>query len=133
MGISNKSGKVITTVYGASGFIVGVPLLLYAVPAIDEYFWVLCVIAAIFGLGKELFWSLKGPVLAELVPVSDLDRALGTEQTLTGFLMLACPLQGELFDITGEYTWTFVMSGTMATLGGILLLVIAVKRVLFSY
>ena len=38
--------------------------------------------------------------------------------------MLACPLQGKLCDVTGEYTWTFVMSGTMATTGGCLMLAI---------
>ena len=121
MGITNKSRRVITVVYATSVLIVGGLLLLYAVPVVGHHYWIICVNAAVFGLGKRLIWSIKGPVLAEVVPIEYFDRSLGTEQTLGGILLLACALQGKLFDITGEYTWPFVSVGTMASLGEILL------------
>ena len=104
IGITNKSRRVITVVYVTSTLTVGAPLLLYAVPAVGHHYWIICVNAAVFGLGKGLFWSIKGPVLAEVVSIEDFDRSLGTEQTLGGILLLTCAFQGKLFDITGEYT-----------------------------
>lgn len=95
-------------------------------PFISDHFWLICLSAGAFGFGKGVFWSLRGPVLMEIVASEDFDRALGTVEFFTGFLMLTCPLQGKLYDITGEYTWTFVMSGTPATLGGVILLTIVV-------
>ena len=62
----------------------------------------------------------------EIVPSEDFDRALGTTEFFTGFLMLTCPLQGKLYDITGEYRLTFVISGSLGTLGGGILLSIIV-------
>ena len=68
----------------------------------NGHFSIICVNSVLYGFGKGLFWSLRGPVLAEIIPSEDFDRALGTEQFFTGFLMLLCPLQGKLYDITGD-------------------------------
>ena len=122
-GFRNKSGRTITLLYSISATMVGLSLLFFVFP-LSDYYWLLCVNGAVYGFGKGLYWSLIGPVLAEIVPVEDFDRALGTEQFFTGFFMLACPIQGKLYDITGEYTWTFVTSGTMATVGGCFLWVL---------
>ena len=127
MGTSNKSPAIITTVYALSGLLVGVPLILFSLPFLSEHFSIICVNSVLYGFGKGLFWSLRGPVLADIISHEDFDRALGTEQFFTGFLMLLCPLQGKLYDITGEYLWTFLMSGSMATVGGLLLSVIAIN------
>ena len=85
---------------------VGIALHFLVVFPINNYYWLLCVKSAVMVFGKGLYCSLKGPVLAEIVPFENFDRALGTEQFFTGFLMLVCPLQGKLYDVTGEYTWT---------------------------
>ena len=47
MGITIKSRRVITVVYATSALIVGDPLLLYAVPAVGHYYWIICVNAGL--------------------------------------------------------------------------------------
>ena len=115
MGVSNKSVSTITVIFGLGALLNGFSVLF--MPFISDHFWLICLSSGTFGFGKGAFWSLRAPVLMEIVASEDFDRALGTTEFFTGFLMLTCPLQGKLYDITGEYTWTFVMSGTMATLG----------------
>ena len=125
MGTSNKSTSVITTVYAQSALMVGIPLTIFSLSIVTNHYSIICINSVVYGFGKGLFWSLRGPVLAEIVSQEDFDRALGTEQFFTGFLMLFCPLQGKLFDITGEYTWTFLLSGSMSIIGGIFLWILA--------
>ena len=127
MGTNSKSPAIISTVYALSGLLVGVPLIIFPLPFVSEHFSIICVNSVLYGFGKGLFWSLRGPILAEIISHEDFDRALGTEQFFTGFLMFLCPLQGKLYDITGEYVWTFLMSGSMATVGGLCLWVIAIN------
>ena len=125
IGIGNKTDSTIAVLCAVSAIHVGVSII--SLPFISGYFWMICVSAAIFGLAQGIFFSFRGPVLAEIVGLEKFDLAAGTEQTLTFFLIFACPLQGKLYDITAEYTGTFMLSGTMATVAGVLLCTIAIS------
>ena len=100
IGIHNKSTDVINVLFALSALLVGFPMVL--LPCIYKHYWLICVGAGIFGLGKGLNMTLRGPVLAELVQREDFDRALGTAETCTGIAYIViCPLHGKLYDYQG--------------------------------
>ncbi len=86
-------------------------------PFTVEYYWFLCVWGGTFGLAEGLFLSLRGLILAEIVPIEDFDRAYGTGYIGDAlFYVLVCPLFGILFDRTGTYRWTFLICGCLQLL-----------------
>ena len=66
MGVSNKSVSTITVIFGLGALLNGLSVLF--MPFISDHFWLICLSAGIFGFGKGVFWSLRGPVLMEIVP-----------------------------------------------------------------
>ncbi len=119
-GFKRKTRKLLMLCYGLSGLITGVTLL--SMPFAIEVYPLVCVLAAVNGIGNGFYWICKGPVLAEILPRHEFENGVGTCEVCTGFVMLLCPLQGEMFDLTGEYTNTFVVPGVMSAFAGCLLL-----------
>ena len=78
--------------------------------------------AGLFGLGKGLYMTLRGPVIAELVPEEDIDRAIGIGSSFCVLSPLFIyPILGKMFDLTGKCTLTFLIPGISGTVGGLLL------------
>ncbi len=126
MGLKNKSVLVITIAFACAELLISGAF--FSMPCVLHHYWLICVMAGVFGYGKGIFWSLFGPVLAEIVGILDFDRAYGTAETALGFVVLLCPLFGALFDMTAEYTWTFLASGIVTAAGGSILLTLITKR-----
>ena len=124
MGISNNTSFVISITFAFSALVLG--FCTSILPLVSDFYWLVCVIAGLFGLGKGLYYALRGPVLAETVAEEDIDRAIGTCLSCTGLSPIITYLVlGKLYDITGTYTWTFLLSGSQAILAGMFLLTIA--------
>ncbi len=62
--------------------------------------------------------ALRGPFLSEIVESKDIDIAIGATATLTTISHITFyPLIGKLYDMTGTYTWSFLLSGIVAVPG----------------
>ena len=123
MGIGNNTAFVISIKFAFSALVLG--FCTSILPVVSDFYWLVCVIAGLFGLGKGLYYALRGPVLAEIVAEEDIDRAIGTCLSCTGLSPIITYLViGKPYDITEAYTWTFLLSGSQAILAGMFLLTI---------
>ncbi len=124
IGVGERSISVVSMVFCLAIFVMSVGFLV--IPFMAEHYWFLCCWAGTFGLAEGLFHSLRGPILAEIVPIEDFDRAYGTGYVGDElFYLLVCPLFGILFDRTGTYKWTYLICGTLhllACFGNIVIL-----------
>ena len=75
MELKNKSFERSVIIYMISAMIIGLTMVSF--PLVQNYYWVICLLVGLFGLGKGLYMTLRGPVIAELVPEEDIDRAIG--------------------------------------------------------
>ncbi len=110
IGARERSISLVSKVFCLAVLIMSVGFLV--VPFVAEHYWLICIWTGTFGLAEGLFNALKGPILAEIVPIEDFDRAYGTGYIGDAlFYVLVCPLFGILFDRTGTYKWTFLICG----------------------
>ena len=124
MGLSNKSAFTIMVIFSVSAFVIGLSTI--CLPLVSKHYLLFCVFATLFGLSKGLHFSVRGPVLAEIVEEIDIDRAIGTATSCSGLSPITTYiLLGKLYDMSGTYVWTFLLSGTEATLAGMLLMSVA--------
>ena len=120
MGLKNKSFRTSVIIYMISAMIIGLTMVSF--PLVQNYYLIICLMAGLFGLGKGLYMTLRGPVIAELVPEEDIDRAIGTGSSFCALApIFIYPILGKMFDLTGNYTLTFLIPGISATVSGLLL------------
>ncbi len=109
IGTGERSVSLVSKVFCLAVLAMSVGFLV--IPFMGEYYWLLCVRAGTFGTAEGLFYTLSGPILAEIVPIEDFGRAHSTGYVSNALLyVLLCPLSGVLFDKTGTYTWAFLIS-----------------------
>ena len=121
IGLKNKSPETTLIIYTAGTLVIGATTISF--PLVHNYYWLICLLAGLFGLGKGIYMTLRGPVIAELVPEEDIDKAIGTASTFTGFSpILIYPVFGKMFDVAGTYILTFLISGINAIISSILLI-----------
>lgn len=119
MGANDKPESLVFAIYTVSSCVISVAFAI--TPFVGDHYVILCLVSATFGFFQGLYWSLRGPVIAAIVNMEDFDKCIGTVEVFSGFTMLVCPFLGKLYDVTGEYTWTFIISGLISGIGGCLL------------
>jgi MFS family permease len=105
------------------GYIVIVAALLWVIIA-DEL-WMLYLFAAAFGFSWGTLAVIRMPMLAEVFGLGSLGAILGTVELSAQIGAVTGPLlAGWLFDITGEYTVTFLITAAVATFGLIMVILL---------
>ena len=90
-----------------------------------EYEWMFYIYAGVFGIGFAVFVSLRTIIIVDILGIDRLTSGFG----LTGFVsgvsqFLGSPIAGVLYDKSGEYRFTFYMSGASIFLAGATCLVL---------
>ncbi len=125
IGIHDKPIGLVSVLFVAGIFVDSACLILLIV--VQSFFWLICADMGVFGLMHGIVSCLHGPLLTEIVSVKEMERAAGMVSFFFGIFMLFSPVQGTLFDLTGEYTWTFLFSAIRALVGGLILLPVVVS------
>ncbi len=120
----NKTVFTVKLMYFCSLVVTVMSQFLLVIPAAQKQYWIVCLSAVLFGLGKSWCYGLRVPFLATVVSEENLDRALGAAETVSMFAMLSCPLLGTLYEMTGNYQATFAASGLSVLLGATVLMLL---------
>ncbi|XP_077977443.1 monocarboxylate transporter 12-like [Glandiceps talaboti] len=108
-----------TRLLGLAIIVYGLTIL--ANPLTDVY-GVLATLAAVLGLSQGVYQALIPVSLRECVGEKDVGMALGLDYFCMGIgYLLGPPCSGWLFDVTGNYTLAFFVTGAMVIIGGILI------------
>ncbi|ESN94057.1 hypothetical protein HELRODRAFT_193822 [Helobdella robusta] len=79
--------------------------------------------AITFGFSIAAFIALRSIVICDLLGVQRLTNAFGIVALFQGIaLLLGTPVSGAIYDCTGSYKLSFIVSGIMMVLGGVLCL-----------
>jgi len=137
MGIFNTLGRVVAgwvsdqpwadclAVHNVALVVAGLATCL--LPLLTSY-WLLCVYSAVFGSGIACFISLRSIVLVELLGIENLTNSFGLLLLFQGIAsLLGTPISGMIFDYTQSYTASFVTSGILVAISGII--VLPIRRV----
>jgi len=92
------------------------------VPLLNTY-GLLCIYCSIYGLAIACFISLRSSVLVELLGIEKLSNSFGLLLLCQGIASLVgSPLAGMIFDYTQSYTASFIISGLLVAIAGIIVL-----------
>jgi len=92
------------------------------VPFMTQY-WMLMVFCAVFGTGIACFISLRSIVLVELLGIENLTNSFGLLLLFQGIAsLMGSPIAGMIFDYTQSYTASFMTSGALIAIAGIMVL-----------
>ena len=98
------------------GFIVMAAALLWVITA--KQLWMLYLFAAAFGFGWGTLAVIRMPALAGVFGLGSLGAILGAVDAGASTGSVIGPfLAAWLFDVTGEYTVTFLMTAAVVTVG----------------
>ncbi|XP_045201696.2 monocarboxylate transporter 13-like [Mercenaria mercenaria] len=91
--------------------------------------WLLLIYAVVYGVSTGITLSLTSVVLADIAGIDLLADAMGLNNLFSAFgSLLGPPLAGFLYDITKNYTASFLASGITMTVSGLLLIVTSFCR-----
>ncbi|XP_005105740.1 uncharacterized protein LOC101851361 [Aplysia californica] len=83
-------------------------------------FWSLCLLAALFGFFLGFFAPLQPLIVVEYFGLDSLGSAFGFLTTVKGLAsMLGAPLAGWIYDMSGNYAWSFVFAGACFVLSAL--------------
>lgn len=98
----------------------GIATILMSV--LTNYYYLLVVTAAAFGLFFASNFSFTPVILVELIPLERFTTAYGLSLLCQGIgNLLGPPLAGWLFDITGAWDLSFLMAGSWIMFSGLLM------------
>lgn len=83
----------------------------------------MCCYAAFFGVFIAAFIALRSIVMVEMLGLERLNNAYGLTALFQGIaVLIGSPISGALYESTGDFTTSFIFSGILIALGGIICL-----------
>lgn len=101
----------------------------FVCPMICQYYDGQIIFAFLFSLFGNSYIALMYPLMEDLFGLQGKNRALGVGSVVCGMGMLVGPpLGGLMYDLTGSYYHTFILSGSCYVLAGLVMFIVAVQQ-----